>query len=400
EVVPAPGAAEVTVRSRARDRLVLEMPPGGGPQAMIAVAAEVAGHAASPGTDGAPRLGAQDAATLARLRGLITAIAQTHAAPNHRRSLASALNGEPPQPGSLASALNGETTPSRPAASALNGEPPQPGSLASALNGETTPSRPAASALNGGGGATPTLASMLRAEVERAGLADGQPGPAARLVALARAGELAPEHVAALRGPAALPEIAAAKAVERGAALMGARVRTYGPGLLDIEVPGHPPIPVDIRPTPTGPVADQGVLTYQVDARRTIGANERAAAAEAAAAVARVRGVAVEEHRRLAELHEAVRQVRSATAAQRPGRLGVLHDLATAAPAGLVPAPLAADLAKLLDGSRPGTRHAYWDRMRALSGGTGLLPPEEECRCPEDGPCGCGLRARSRTVRA
>ncbi|MEV4089531.1 hypothetical protein AB0J43_55630, partial [Nonomuraea fuscirosea] len=49
---------------------------------------------------------------------------------------------------------------------------------------------------------------------------------------------------------------------------------------------------------------------------------------------------------------------------------------------------------------RSAARHAYWERMRLLNDGTGLQPPEEECRCPADGPCGCGLRAWTGRVRA
>ncbi|MEV4074391.1 hypothetical protein [Nonomuraea fuscirosea] len=277
-----------------------------------------------------------------------------------------------------------------------------------------------------------TAAAELRSEVRRAGLAVDQPGAAARTIFLARAGELTPEQIAAIRGPVALPEIAAAKAVERGAALLGARVRTHGPGLLDIQMPGRPPIAVEIQPagraTPpgaaaaqggpvqgvpaqgvpaqngpaqNGPAQDGGVLTFQVDDHRTIGANERAAAATAAAAVARAMGLPVADHARLAELYEAARQVRTATAAQRPGRLGVLRDLAAAAPFHLVPAPMAAHLTTLLGTTRrSAARHAYWERMRLLNDGTGLQPPEEECRCPADGPCGCGLRAWTGRVRA
>jgi hypothetical protein len=144
-----------------------------------------------------------------------------------------------------------------------------------------------------------------------------------------------------------------------------------------------------------------GVLTFQVDDHRTIGANERAAAATAAAAVARAMGLTEADHAKLAELYEAARQVRTATAAQRPGRLGVLRDLAATVPFHLVPAPMAAHLTTLLETSpRPAARQAYWERMRRLNDGTGLLPPEEECRCPADGPCGCGLRAGTGRVRA
>ncbi|MGW6504277.1 hypothetical protein, partial [Nonomuraea angiospora] len=240
-------------------------------------------------------------------------------------------------------------------------------------------------------------AEALRAEAARAGLAPGQDGAAPRLLALARAGELSPADVTAIRGHATLPETAAARAVERGAALMGARVHDYGSGLLDIVLPGRPPIPVEVRSSPAG-APGPGLLTVQVDGRLTIGANERAAAATAAGAVARTLGAtAAGDHAALAGLYEAVRQARAATARQRPARLGVLHDLlATTRPQvwQLVPQPLAAELARLADGARPRDLPTYMERLRTLADSTGWSPPEEgNCRCPADGPCECGLRA-------
>ncbi|NJP91727.1 hypothetical protein HCN51_20070 [Nonomuraea sp. FMUSA5-5] len=271
--------------------------------------------------------------------------------------------------------------------------------LIDALNGDGAAPRSAApgslaAALNGGPVGTRDLTAAIRAEAEKAGLAPGRPGAAARIVALARAGELAPEHVAALRGRPALPEVAAADAVARTAALMGARARTYGPGLLDIEIPGRAPIPVEIRPAHRTGQPDGGMLTYRVDETRTIGANERAAAATAAAGLAAAVGLPPAEHAAVAGLFEAVRQVRAATPAQHPARLAVLYDVAAAVPRRLVPAPLAADLSRLLAEPRPGRRHAYWTRARKLADGTGWQPPEddEECGCPEDGPCVCGRR--------
>ncbi|MFD1539846.1 hypothetical protein, partial [Nonomuraea guangzhouensis] len=108
--------------------------------------------------------------------------------------------------------------------------------------------------------------SALRAEISRAGLAPGQDGATPRLLELARAGELSPADVAAVRGGAALPETAATRAIARAAALMGARAQVYGPGLMDIVLPGRPPIPVEVRPDQSGP-PEPGMLTYQVDGR-------------------------------------------------------------------------------------------------------------------------------------
>lgn len=239
-------------------------------------------------------------------------------------------------------------------------------------------------------------------EAERAGLARGRAGAAPRLLALARAGELTPEQVAAIRGEATLPEAAAAAAIGRGAAVMGGRVRVYGPGLLDIMLPGRPPIPVEVRAARDG-APEPGMLTYQVDDHLTIGANERAAAAAAAEAVARALGAAPAAHAAMAELYEAVRQARAATAAQRPGRLGVLFDLTTAAGPevwALVPRPLAAELATLASGRRPRDWPAYLAHLRVLANTTGWYPPERECRCPAGEPCVCGRRTEQQPVRA
>ncbi|GAA3149376.1 hypothetical protein GCM10010486_13780 [Nonomuraea roseoviolacea subsp. carminata] len=249
--------------------------------------------------------------------------------------------------------------------------------------------------------------SALRAEMSRAGLAPGQDGAAARLLALARAGALSPADVAAIRGGETLPETAAAAAMARAAALMGAHVQVLGPGLLDIVIPGRPPIPVEVQPERAG-APEPGMLTYRVDGRLTIGANERAAAATAAAAVARARGGHPGHHAALAELHEAVRQARTATASQQRGRLGMLYDLITTTPLQvwrLLPEPVAAELAELRSGRRPRDWAAYLNRVRALSDTTGWLPPEEpekleepdeleepECECPADEPCRCGRR--------
>jgi hypothetical protein len=131
-----------------------------------------------------------------------------------------------------------------------------------------------------------------------------------------------------------------------------------------------------------------------VDGRLTVGANERAAAATAAAAVAGALRAPVGDSAAVAELYEAVRQARAATAAQRPARLGVLFDLVTAARPEvwrLIPQPVAAELAALADGPRPRDWPAYLNRLRALANATGWYP-EPECRCPNGEPCTCGLR--------
>ncbi|SET23382.1 WXG100-like domain-containing protein [Nonomuraea wenchangensis] len=241
-------------------------------------------------------------------------------------------------------------------------------------------------------------AAALRAEAERAGLAPGQPGAASALLALARTGALTSPHVAAIRNRPALPEAAAAQAFVRGAALMGARVHLYGPDLADLVLPGRPPIPVEIRPDNSG-TPDPGVLTVRTDATRTVGANERAAAATAAAAVARAQGRPDADLAALAEVHEAVRQVRSATAAQRPARLGVLHDLLAASGPGvwrLIAAPVATELGTLAADPRPVDRPARYARARRLADTTGWNPPEPECTCPDGEPCRCGLRPGAR----
>ncbi|MEU9832567.1 hypothetical protein AB0D67_13645 [Streptosporangium sp. NPDC048047] len=50
----------------------------------------------------------------------------------------------------------------------------------------------------------------------------------------------------------------------------------------------------------------------------------------------------------------------------------------------------------LLNHSEPKveTRDGYWGRMRRLTNSTGWIPPEE-CACPPDGPCVCGLRPQT-----
>ncbi|MEV4288631.1 hypothetical protein AB0K40_24240 [Nonomuraea bangladeshensis] len=297
---------------------------------------------------------------------------------------------------SVAEHLATHTTTAQPAA-------PQPaaatsGTAATTLEGPAAAAtlariRGLAVAVNQGGNRDAQAA--LRAEAERAGLAPGQPGAASALLSLARTGALTSAHVTAIRNRPALPEAAAAQAFVRGAALMGARVHLYGPDLADLVLPGRPPIPVEIRPDNNPGTPDPGVLTVRIDPTRTVGANERAAAAAAAAAVARAQGRPEVDLAALAEVHEAVRQVRSATAAQRPARLGVLHDLLAASGPGvwrLIAEPVAAELGTLAAGPRPVDRPARYARARRLADTTGWNPPEPECTCPEGEPCRCGLR--------
>ena len=77
---------------------------------------------------------------------------------------------------------------------------------------------------------------------------------------------------------AELPVTAAMHAIERGPCTAGAQIRHPGPGLLDLLVPGHPPIPVEVR-SPQGPAGPpalvDGVLVFQVAPHATIGANEQ-----------------------------------------------------------------------------------------------------------------------------
>ncbi|NUW32342.1 helix-turn-helix domain-containing protein [Nonomuraea sp. SMC257] len=327
-VEAARDATEVSVEARTRDRLTLRVPAEGGPRVTAAVAEQVAGHAAILAGRSGERLLGPGPVVSPRALGVPDAMTLARL-----RGLAQVISEAGP--------------------------------------------RGAAAAR-----------SALRAEMSRAGLAPGQDGAAARLLALARSGQLSPTDVAAIRGGETLPETAAAAAIARAAALMGARVQVLGPGLLDIVIPGRPPIPVEVRPERAG-APEPGVLTYQLDGRLTIGANERAAAATAAAAVARARGGHPGHHAALAELHEAVRQARAATTTQRPGRLGVLFDLLTTAPAEvwrLLPEPVAAELAELRNGKRPRDWPAYLKRLRMLANTTGWWPPEEPEEPEQPGP--------------
>jgi len=195
---------------------------------------------------------------------------------------------------------------------------------------------------------------------------------------------------------AELPVTAAMHAIERGALLAGAQIRHPGPGLLDLLVPGHPPIPVEVR-SPQGPAGPpalvDGVLVFQVAPHATIGANERAAAAAAADAVSRALGASQPELAAAAALSEAVRQVRTATPTQRPGRVTSLLDLAVRPDiAHLIPPQVATELIAELEHSKSRLTYEHRQFLRLITNGTGWHPPEE---CPEDGPCVCGRRTEA-----
>ncbi|YCK33819.1 hypothetical protein ACNF49_06875 [Actinomadura sp. ATCC 39365] len=330
----APGAAGVTVESSAPGHLMLRVPADAGSRATTAVAEHVAAHAAT-------------------------------------------LTGDP---------AGGRSTQDRPADSGRPG-PAEAAALAR-LRGL------ARAAAEAGPVRSRAERAALQEEARRLGLAGDQQEAPSRLAELSRAGHLTPAHVTAIRGHATLPETAAAGAVVRAAALMGARVVIHGPGLLDIVLPGRAPITVEVRRPGSGE-PDPGVLTYDVDPARTVGANERAAAGTAAAAIARALDLSPADSQELAELHEAVRQVRVANTRQRLGRLGVLFDLVTGARPEilrLLPPQVANELATLADGRRPRDWSAILDEVRALANTTGWNPPEGECVCPDDEPCVCGLR--------
>ncbi|MEV4398463.1 hypothetical protein [Nonomuraea sp. NPDC049607] len=333
----APGTAGVTVESSAPGHLTLRVPADDGPRATTAVAEQVAAHAA----------------TLA---------------------------------GDTAAGRSPDTGQARPAA------PGRPGPIeAAALARLRGLARAVAEA---GPVRSRTERAALQEEARRLGLANGQQSASSKLVELSRAGYLTPAQVTAIRGHATLPATAAAGAVGRAAALMGARVHTHGPGLLDIVLPGRAPIAVEIRQPGTG-ANDPGVLTYEVDPARTVGANERAAAATAAAAVANALGLPPADGQELAELNEALRQARTANPRQRPGRLGVLYDLVTEARPEILrmfPPQVATELATLADGRRPRDWPAIIEKLRVVADGTGWDVPDAKCVCPPDGPCTCGRR--------
>ncbi|MFI7450722.1 hypothetical protein ACIBQX_24720 [Nonomuraea sp. NPDC049714] len=199
---------------------------------------------------------------------------------------------------------------------------------------------------------------------------------------------------------AELPVTTATQAIERGALLAGAQIRRPGPGLLDLVVPGHPPIPVEVR-SPQGhagpPALMDGVLVFQIAPHATIGANERAAAAAAADAVSRALGTSQPDLPAVAALAEAVRQVRTATPTQRPGRVTSLLDLAVRPDiVHLISPELAAELIAELEHTKSRLTYEHRQFLRLLTNGTGWHLPEE---CPEDGPCVCGRHTERSAAR-
>ncbi|MFI6539678.1 hypothetical protein ACIBHY_44965 [Nonomuraea sp. NPDC050547] len=290
----------------------------------------------------------------------------------------------------------------------------------------------------------------LREAAAQAGIKVGGIEARTRMILAARAGQLAPVHVNALYSvfgqPAVPPVRAAAAAVARAAEQAGAEIRVYGDALLDVVVPGRRPVAIELsahratRGEPLTATAHRGVVRYQVAALGSFGAIERDAAGEAAALISALQGVpvgapmlrrdppadpatapttlSVEDHKAIARLREAVRQVDTATPYQRPARLRVLVETAASLGVGDNPhlrgqlPPALADalvrlvdgrgrvdervsvrqtIRELLDGRTPPTDRAQ--RARQLANTTGYFP--YECLCPDDEPCVCGHRAVS-----
>jgi hypothetical protein len=254
----------------------------------------------------------------------------------------------------------------------------------------------------------PLVEDRLRAELRDAGLAPGAEGAAARQVAAVRAGLLTPAQLDAVHdfsGRPVHPSLTAAvAALGRAAALMGAATTAHGSFLVDVTPPGGAPIAVEVVAGPPG-MAGPAELTVRggthvlaVNLTWPLPLVERATAVAVTDAVAAASGApdpaAAGAARLRAELQELVRQVRTATAQQRPGRFEALvetaeaHGLGTRSPGrdaarAALPPELAAGLTELLDHSIRGeSRNAFWERMRRLANGTGWWPPEEHRRPP------------------
>ncbi|MFI7440490.1 WXG100-like domain-containing protein [Nonomuraea indica] len=254
----------------------------------------------------------------------------------------------------------------------------------------------------------------LRTELNNAGLMPGTEGATARQVSAARAGLLPAAHLDAINefaGRAPHHAVAAAvAAVARAATLHNATATAYGSALVDVTTRRGTPILVEVvlGDTPTaGPVElteHDGVHVLTVNRTSPVPLVERAVAVTVAGLVATASGVPrtgpvtaesaafVAKAQLVAELHELIHQVRSATPQQRAGRFDQLvqvaeaHGLGRRSPGrdanrGALPGPLAVQLVELLDHSVRGeSRREFWERMRRLANGTGWWLPEEELR--------------------
>ncbi|MEU8107396.1 hypothetical protein AB0C18_27135 [Nonomuraea muscovyensis] len=255
---------------------------------------------------------------------------------------------------------------------------------------------------------------QLRAELSNAGLTPGTDGATARQIGAARAGLLPAAHLDAINefaGRAPHHAVTAAvAALTRAAALHGATTTAYGSGLVDVTTRRGTPVPVRVVVSDTpiaGPVElseRDGVHVLTVNRTYPVPFVERAVAVTVAGLVATASGLPrtgpvtaesaafVAKAQLVAELHELIHQVRTATPQQRSGRFDQLvgvaeaHGLGRRSPGrdaarAALPAPLAAQLTAMLDHSVRGeSRREFWERMRKLANGTGWWLPEEEIR--------------------
>ncbi|WP_219499837.1 cell envelope integrity protein TolA [Nonomuraea ceibae] len=274
----------------------------------------------------------------------------------------------------------------------------------------------------------------------------GAPQPRSRIASLLNWGATtapAPAPVSL----ATLPLTAVVRAVERGAAIAGARAHHHGDGRITLEIPGRPPTDLQIRPaTPTpripgaptpngtrGPAASPndtrasgasangtqapGVGTngsqapgigtngsrtsgdtssnpvvIELDPYATVDVSERAAAAIAAGAAARAAGDPrmAAHFQAVAQLAEAARQVRTSIPAERSARIDTLLTLAARADISYaIPPSLAAELIALMKDTPKRHRSEKWRPYRKLTNVTGWYPDWEECDCRDDEPCQC-----------
>ena len=122
------------------------------------------------------------------------------------------------------------------------------------------------------------------------------------------------------RTAAELPVTAAMRAIERGALLAGAQIRRPGPGLLDLMVPGHAPIPVEVR-SPQGSAAPaalvDGVLVFQIAPHTTMARRARRSGRRRRRGLPRSRHTPVRPRGRSRTLRSRTPS-RTATPTQRP----------------------------------------------------------------------------------